>query len=114
MKFEMSHIVLAAFAVAGVMALIGVVRMLLDYVLPLRRIFLSGGRAGLTQLVLMRARNTPFDIVVDAYIALVQDDADVQLADIERHYLQHPGQFPDAMSLVTAYRQREDTGEHVA
>jgi hypothetical protein len=54
---------------------------------PWLRVFLSGGRASLIGIIGMRLRGSPVRLVLDAYLALVQQGKQVTLAEVESAYI---------------------------
>lgn len=95
-----SQIIAIAFAAVILLALLTSCLMFFQLGRPWLRAFLAGGHVSLFDIVGMRMRNTPVNLVLDTYITFVQRGEKVPLADIERCYLARRGRIMDCHDLI--------------
>ena len=67
---------------------------------PWLRAFLAGGQVSLLDMVMMRTRKTPVNLIVDTYITFVQRGEKVPIVDIERCYLAQQSRSLDVQDLI--------------
>ena len=88
--------------VVGGMALILVISLGVSIVgvfRPWLRVKMAGGDISLPQIIAMRLRNTPIELVVETYLVLLYQGEPVSITEIETCYLAHPG-ISDRNDLV--------------
>jgi uncharacterized protein YqfA (UPF0365 family) len=93
---------LASFAIGffvGVIFLVTVIVVLL-LIRPWARSFFAGGRISLLEIIGMRFRGTPPDLLVDALITLKMRGHDVRMSVVETCYLANRSKIFEAKSLV--------------
>jgi len=54
---------------------------------PWRRAFMLHGRVSMTQILSMRLRGNPVNLILDAHLALVQSGAKSSIAQVETKYV---------------------------
>ena len=69
------------------------------------RLFLSGGRASLIHVIAMRLRGNPVNLIVDAYIMLVQSGTNVSLGEVESYYVVNRSRIMSAADLYNCLHE---------
>jgi uncharacterized protein YqfA (UPF0365 family) len=79
---------------------------LLLFLRPWLRAFLSGAHVSLTQVIGMRLRGTPVDLLIDAYVTLVHSDfPEMTMHEVESQFLANKGRIMTSTDLVEAVRR---------
>lgn len=68
------------------------------------RAWLAGAYVGFTDLIAMRLRQVPFGMVVDARITAKKAGIDININDIEAHYLAGGNVIPTIQALIAAQK----------
>lgn len=95
----MDVIFIAMFAVIGIVFLVFIF-LAIWIVKPWLRSFLSGGKIALFQIVGMRLRRSPVDMLIDAYITFVQRGEPIRMNVIESHYIAHQNRIHSTNDLI--------------
>ena len=77
---------IAAFAVLGLIVLVGLIIILNFFSVWIRALF-SGARVTFTELIALRLRNVPVGLVVDNRITALKSGLDITIDDLSTHYL---------------------------
>src|SRR5512139_3757378 len=77
---------IGAFAVLGLILLIGFIIVLNFFSVWIRALF-SGARVTFTELIALRLRSVPVGLIVDSRINAVKSGLDVSIDDLSSHYL---------------------------
>lgn len=102
------NIVQIAFYAVPVIALLSIATMWFSIVSHWRRAFLSGGKVSIVEIVLTRARHCPVDLILDAYLSLINSGFKTTYASVEQHYIIHKAKIitsEDLLQLVKANLQ---------
>jgi uncharacterized protein YqfA (UPF0365 family) len=94
-----TELVIVAFAVVGVF-LFAVAALALLLIQPWLRGMLSGAPVMAVQILGMRLRGTPPNLLVDAFVQLRARGRDVEIAEVERQYLAHRQRVREVIHLV--------------
>jgi hypothetical protein len=71
---------------------------------PWLKCFLTGSRISLLQILGMKLRGTPVDVIADAQIALVHSGISMSPRFLETAYFTQPGRIHSAADLVSLVR----------
>jgi uncharacterized protein YqfA (UPF0365 family) len=94
-----NELAIVALAV-GAVFLFAVAALALMLVQPWLRAMLSGAPVMAVQILGMRLRGTPANLLVDAYVQLRARGRDVEVAEVERQYLAQRQRVREAIHLV--------------
>jgi uncharacterized membrane protein YgcG len=94
-----TELVIVALAVAAVF-LFAVAALALMLIQPWLRGMLSGAPVMALQILGMRLRGTPANLLVDAFVQLRARGRDVEMAEVERQYLAQRQRVREAIHLV--------------
>ncbi len=98
--FDLSTIILIVVAILGLL-LFGII---LSFFSVWLRAWLAGAYVGFTDLIAMRLRQVPYGMVVDARITAKKAGIDIDINDIEAHFLAGGNVIPTIQALIAAQK----------
>jgi uncharacterized protein YqfA (UPF0365 family) len=96
----LSTIILVVLAIAG-LVIFGII---VSFFSVWLRAWLAGAYVGFTDLIAMRLRQVPYGMVVDARITAKKAGIDINIDDIEAHYLAGGNVIPTIQALIAAQK----------
>ena len=74
---------------------------------PWIRMKMMGGRGTLVQVLAMRLRGTPPNLIIDAYTSLLHSGVEVHLREVESQYVANRAKTTSALELMEHVREHK-------